>query len=196
VDDRLVELDPDRHGLSIGLAYAGSANLAGAPVYGNRRCLVHRDAEPALVRAAAWAAQCGLRLKVLDGSRPPWAQERLWQALPDPRFVASVAVGSCHTRGVAVDVTLEDRQGAELDMGVPFDAMVDEARHFHPSMAPAVQCNRAVLLAVMTQAGFQASDTEWWHYQLPGARAYPLLQDDRLVPCEAPGRSPSRAEAG
>lgn len=193
MDDRLVELDPERHGLAIGLAYAGPGNLAGAPVYGNRRCLVHRDAEPGLVRAAAWAAQCGLRLKVLDAYRPPWAQERLWQALPDPRFVASAAVGSCHTRGVAVDVTLEDFQGGELDMGVPFDAMVDEARHFHPSLVPAVQRNRAVLLAIMIHAGFQASDTEWWHYQLPAAGAYPLLQDDRLVPYAAP--SPSRSEA-
>ena len=196
MDDRLVELDPDRHGLAIGLAYAGAGNLAGAPVYGNRRCLLHRDAEPGLVRAAAWAAQCGLRLKVLDAYRPPWAQERLWQALPDPRFVASAEEGSCHTRGVAVDVTLEDLQGRELDMGVPFDAMVDEARHFHPALAPAVQRHRAVLLAVMTQAGFQASDTEWWHYQLPGARAYPLLQDDRLVPFGAPDRSPCPSEAG
>lgn len=196
MDDRLVELDPARHGLAIGLAYAGPGNLAGAPVYGNQRCLIHRDAEPVLARAAAWAAQCGLRLKVLDAYRPPWAQEVLWRALPDPRFVASVEVGSCHTRGVAVDVTLEDGQGRELDMGVPFDAMVDEARHFHPALPAAVQRHRAVLLAVMTQAGFQASDTEWWHYQLPGARAYPLLTDDRLVPWVAPDRSAPRSQAG
>lgn len=187
MDPRLVELVPDRHGLVIGLAYAGCANLAGAPVYGNQRCLIHRDAEPALARAAEWAALCGLRLKVLDAYRPPWAQERLWQCLPDPRFVASVEVGSCHTRGVAVDVTLVDGQGQDLDMGVPFDAMVEAARHFHPGLDPEVQRRRAVLLAVMTQAGFQASDTEWWHYQLPGSRAYPLLSDDRMVPA-GPGR--------
>jgi D-alanyl-D-alanine dipeptidase len=196
VDERLVELDPDRHGVTIGLAYAGPANLAGTPVYGNLRCLLHRDAVAGLVRAADWAVQCGTRLKVLDAYRPPWAQERLWRALPDPRFVASVEVGSCHTRGVALDVTLEDGQGVDLDMGVPFDDMVDEARHFHPALPPAVQRNRALLLAIMTQAGFQASDTEWWHYQLPDARAYPLLQDDRMVPSAASGRPAPHPGAG
>ena len=195
VDGRLVELDPERLGLIIDLAYAGTANLVGTPLYGNHRCLLHQDALPALAQAASWAILCGVRLKVLDAYRPAWAQDRLWQHLPDPRFVASVAVGSCHTRGVALDVTLVDGLGQDLDMGVPFDSMADEARHFHPAMAQGVQRNRALLLALMTQAGFQASDTEWWHYQLPEARTYPLLEDERMVAFAASGRSP-RLDSG
>ena len=83
-------------------------------------------------------------------------------------------------------------QGA-LAMGTLFDAMEEPARHFFPALPPAVQRGRTVLLGIMTQAGFQASDTEWWHYQLPGARSYPLLQDDRVRPAERRDEAPGPA---
>ncbi len=181
-EGRLVELTEERHGLVIGLAYAGPGNLTGRAIYANTCCLLRRKAAQGLVQAAEWAALCGFRLKVLDAYRPPWAQERLWRHLPDPRYVADAETGSCHSRGVAVDLTLVDDQGRDLDMGTPFDAMEEPARHFFPALPPQVQRNRIVLLGIMTQAGFQASDTEWWHYQLPGARSYPMLQDDRVRP--------------
>jgi D-alanyl-D-alanine dipeptidase len=75
---------------------------------------------------------------------------------------------------VAVDLTLVDEQGQNLDMGTAFDAMVEQSHHFHPSLTPVVHRNRFLLLGIMTQAGFQSLDEEWWHYQLPDARSYPI----------------------
>jgi D-alanyl-D-alanine dipeptidase len=37
-----------------------------------------------------------------------------------------------------------------------------------------------LLAGIMTQAGFELSDSEWWHFTLPAARSYPVLQDDRI----------------
>jgi len=42
------------------------------------------------------------------------------------------------------------------------------------------QRNRALLLGVMTAAGWDFYRNEWWHYQLFDARSYPLLSDSVL----------------
>jgi D-alanyl-D-alanine dipeptidase len=182
-DDRLVEITPERHQVVIDLAYARADNLTGKSIYAGNRCLLHRAAEPGLLRAAAMAALCGLRLKVLDAYRPQQAQERLWRCLPDPEYVAEAGRGSNHTRGVALDVTLVDPQGEELDMGTGFDAMAEPAHHLASGLPPAASRNRFVLVGIMAMAGFRALESEWWHYELPGARSFPLLQDDRIACC-------------
>jgi D-alanyl-D-alanine dipeptidase len=179
-DDRLVEITGVRHRVIIDLAYARGGNLTGRPIYANSCCLLRREAEPGLCRAVGLAALCGLGLKILDGYRPPLAQERLWQFLPDPRYVARGGSGN-HSRGIALDLTLVDGAGEELDMGTAFDSMTESSRHFHPDLPPQEQRNRLWLLGIMTQAGFQCSDSEWWHYQLPDAGAYPVLLDDRIT---------------
>jgi D-alanyl-D-alanine dipeptidase len=33
------------------------------------------------------------------------------------------------------------------------------------------------LLGIMHAAGFAHIASEWWHYELPGSRALPLLED-------------------
>ena len=181
-DERLVEITGDRHQVAIDLVYARAGNLTGRPIYASTCCLLHREAEPGLLRAAAMAAMAGLRLKLLDAYRPQQAQDRLWQCLPDPLYVAEAGRGSNHSRGVALDVTLEDLDGRELDMGTPFDAMEPRAHHLAAGLDPQVNRNRFVLLGIMAHAGFRAIESEWWHYELPEARAFPLIQDDR-VPC-------------
>ena len=171
----LREITPSTHGVHIELAYAGPHNLAGRPIYASHRCWLHRDAEACLVRAVALARLADLRLKLLDAYRSPEAHAVLCRYVSDPRYIADPRTGSHHTRGVAVDLTLVDDQGRELDMGTPFDAMVDPSHHGHPSLAPEVHRNRYLLLAIMVQAGFQSLEEEWWHYQLPQARSYPLI---------------------
>jgi len=181
-DDRLVEITAERHQVAIDLVYARAGNFTGRPIDATGGCLLPREAEPGLLRAAAMAAMAGLRLKLLDTYRPQQAQDRLWQFLPDPLYVAEAGRGSNHSRGVALDVTLEGPDGRELDMGTAFDAMEARAHHLAPGLGPEVNRNRFLLLGIMAHAGFRAIESEWWHYELPEARAFPLLDDDRL-PC-------------
>ena len=42
------------------------------------------------------------------------------------------------------------------------------------------QRNRALLLGIMTTAGWDFYKNEWWHYQLFDARKFPLLSDSVL----------------
>jgi zinc D-Ala-D-Ala dipeptidase len=172
----LVEVTPERHGVLVELAYAGERNFTGRRIYGSGRAWVHRDLEPCLKRAAELAVLAGFRLKVLDAYRTPEAHEVLCGFISDPRYVADPKRGSNHSRGTAVDVTLTDGAGLELDMGTPFDAMEEASHHGAAGLPCACHRHRFLLLGIMAQAGFRSLDEEWWHYQLPEARSYPLLQ--------------------
>lgn len=71
-----------------------------------------------------------------------------------------------HTTGGAVDVTLLDETGAELDMGTAFDAFTDltHTAAFENGGDLTVRDHRRLLYHVMTTAGFVNLPSEWWHY--------------------------------
>jgi D-alanyl-D-alanine dipeptidase len=174
---RLIEVTPETHDVLIDLAYATDRNFTGKPIYRSAHCLLLEPAETALRNAAQIAATIGMKLKIFDAYRPPEAQQVLWDFLPDPRYIAELGRGSNHSRGTAVDLTLVDASGAELDMGTGFDAMVRESEHFHAGLPEAVQRNRTLLLGVMHGAGFTHIPSEWWHYELPGSRDRAVIAD-------------------
>ncbi len=183
----LVEITEASHDVVLDIAYATARNFTGAPVYRRAACYLHPDGLAALERAIALAAPLGFRLKVFDAFRPSDAQWKLWNFRPDPEFLADPRRGSPHSRGVAVDLTLIDAKGAELDMGTGFDAFTPLSHHASIAIPPAAQRNRLLLLGLMTAAGWDFYRNEWWHYQLFDARRYDLLGDaDLAEPMTAP----------
>jgi D-alanyl-D-alanine dipeptidase len=177
----LVEIATESHDLLIELAYATPHNITGRPVYRRAACYLHSDAAVKLSRAIELAQALGLRLKLFDAFRPSEAQWLLWNACPDPEFLADPRHGSPHSRGVAVDLTLIDGAGQELDMGTGFDAFTPLSHHGNTAIAPAAQRNRFLLLGLMSAAGWDFYGNEWWHYQLFDVRQYPLLGDADLA---------------
>ena len=175
----LVAIAPPEFTVECDLRYATADNFTGRAVYRAAQCCLHPDAALALKKAIALAAPLGLGFLIYDAFRPTEAQQRLWEHTPDPTFLADPAVGSSHSRGVAVDLTLMDvitRQ--PLDMGTAFDVFTPLSAHGCTQVPPEAQRNRLLLLGLMTAAGWDLYADEWWHYQLPNARAeYPLLSD-------------------
>jgi D-alanyl-D-alanine dipeptidase len=179
----LVEITPESHDLIIDLAYATARNITGRPVYRRAACYLHSDAAARLTRAVELARALGLRLKLFDAFRPSEAQWLLWNARPDPSFLADPRRGSPHSRGIAVDLVLIDGSGQELDMGTAFDAFTVLSYHGNTEIAPAAQRNRFLLLGLMSAAGWDFYANEWWHYQLFNPGQYRLLSDaDLAVP--------------
>ena len=176
----LVEIMPPCFDVVIELAYATAANITGKPIYRHARCCLHEDAAEHLSRAIALAAALGLRFEIFDAYRPTEAQRVLWSKCPNPEFLADPRRGSPHSRGVAVDLTLIDGAGAALDMGTAFDDFTARAHHANLEITPTAQRNRALLLGIMTAAGWDFYRNEWWHYQLFNARRYPLYSDTAL----------------
>lgn len=164
-------------GILIDLRYATADNFVGHDVYGGLDCAwLRREAAEALQAAAAWLAaqRPGYTLSVLDALRPQRVQEQLWaelQGTPLTLYLANPERGSIHSFGMAIDVTLLDAVGREVDMGSGFDEMSLASHPDHEAeqlalgtLTAAQLTERGWLRAAMRQAGFQAITTEWWHF--------------------------------
>ena len=176
----LVEITPASHDVVLDLAYATPRNITGKPIYRNAICFLNEEAASLLERAIGLARPLGFRLKIFDAMRPSEAQWALWNARPDPNFLADPRRGSPHSRGAAIDLTFIDASGAELEMGTPFDDFSPLAHHADTAVSADAQRNRFLLLGVMIAAGWDFYRNEWWHYQLFDAKRYPLFSDADL----------------
>ena len=172
----LIDLAAAGYDVDLDLIYVRPDNLAGRPLYRRAAAYLHADAAAALGRAVALTTPLGLRLRLFDAFRPSAVQRALFEALPNPRYIADPDIGSSHTRGVAVDLTLTDRAGTALDMGTAVDDMQPQSRHGDTGLPPNAQRNRLLLRGLM-HCGWLPYEPEWWHYQLPSADRYPLLDD-------------------
>lgn len=175
---RLVRVG-EADGVTVDLRYATSETLTGQAIYSRPVAMLDLRAAALLAVAVRRAAVLGLRLRIYDAFRPIEAQWALWHALPDARFVADPRTGGTHSRGAAVDVTLEDaalEPGRRvLPMGTGFDAMEPAAAHDAFGLEAEVVRNRALLLGIMVASGWEAYMPEWWHYQAPGCGDWPVL---------------------
>jgi len=176
----LVEITEVTHDVLIDLRYATENNFTGARVYARAGCYLNPEAAACLARAIDLARPLGFRLKLFDAFRPAEAQWALWNFRPDPEFLADPRRGSPHSRGAAIDLTLIDRSGVELDMGTGFDAFTPLSHHGAAGLSDTASRNRFILLGLMTTAGWDFYRNEWWHYQLFQPRRYPLLSDTVL----------------
>ena len=87
--------------------------------------------------------------------------------LVNPKDVAG------HPAGAALDVTIVDKHGKELDMGTPFLPFKDDELVAHGAFIPVfaykrsnpeIHERRLVLREAMTSAGFAPFAGEWWHF--------------------------------
>ncbi len=169
----------DITGIAVDLRYAGPDNFVGHAVYDGIDCRwLRREAAAALELARDFLHQHrpGYRLLVLDALRPQRVQQRLWdelQGTPLTLYLAPPERGSIHSYGMALDVTLLDPSGREVDMGSGFDEMT-LASHPEYEVEQLAQgglraehlIERGWLRAAMRAAGFAGIDTEWWHFDL------------------------------
>ena len=117
-----------------------------------------------------------LTIKIFDVYRPYEITEEMWEAVKDSRYAADPSKGSGHNRGIAVDLTLINLSTKkELPMGTGFDNYSDKAHIDFTELPYDVLQNRALLKNIMEKYGFVSLDTEWWHFSLPDANSYELL---------------------
>jgi len=91
------------------------------------------------------------------------AGDALWERVT--QFIADPDLCPPHTTGGAIDLTLvRSKNGTELPMGTPVDAIDDRAFTWHREIAAAAQKNRRLLFDAMTGAGFVNLASEWWHF--------------------------------
>ena len=158
------------------LRYATPYNFLNERLYPkDAPCLLQREVAQKLVKAQQILQQQGFGLKVWDAYRPLSVQIRLWEKLPNPRFVAPPSRGSRHNRAAAVDVTLVDSLGQEVKMPTGFDDFSPLAAPGHPDVPTIARLHCQILHDAMKQAGFRAISSEWWHFDAIGYRKFPIL---------------------
>ena len=163
-----VELDRLMPDILIDLKYASTDNFVGEQMYECPRAFLRPKAANALFQVQRELKNIGFNLKILDAYRPRPVQQRLWNKVPDRRYVASPVKGSMHNRGAAVDLTLVDTEGNELDMGTPYDYFGREAWPEYQDLPKEVLENRLILREIMLEYGFRPTRSEWWHYSMNG----------------------------
>lgn len=176
-----VDLSSLNASIRLDIRYATTNNFTAAKIYDCARCLLRPEAAQALLKAHRALQRQGLGLKMFDCYRPRPYQQRLWDKVPNPDYVTPPEKGSMHSRGAAVDLTIVDAQGNELDMGTPYDYFGREAHYDYTRLPGKVLANRRLLRRTMEAAGFQGIRTEWWHFSFRG-KSYPL--SDYVWPCE------------
>jgi zinc D-Ala-D-Ala dipeptidase len=173
---------------------AGEPLVRLAPDFGPARARVRRGLAERLTTARE-ALPAGLRLRVVEGHRPVRKQRaviatysaelrRLHPDLPSAelhrltsRFVSPVEVAP-HVAAAAVDLTLVDSAGVELDMGTPIDATPEQSAGACFFAAEGIdtdaRARRELLAKVLAGAGLVNYPTEWWHWSY-GDRYWALL---------------------
>jgi D-alanyl-D-alanine dipeptidase len=175
---QLIRLDKLVPNIRLDLRYADKNNFTGKRLYPKALKITFLRKAPAeaLREVATELEKQGLGLKIFDAYRPYSATVEMWDLIRDERYVANPMRGSGHNRGLSVDLTLYYmRNGKELAMGTGFDNFTEAAHHDNPNLPEKVLINRGILKSVMEKHGFQALDTEWWHYSWPNNRKYDVL---------------------
>ncbi|APE15916.1 D-alanyl-D-alanine dipeptidase [Mycobacterium sp. WY10] len=155
----------------IDLRYATPRNFVGVPLYpADARCLVHDSMAPGLAKAAESLRAQGDVLVFWDCYRPHDVQVRMFQAVPNPAWVAKPGpYARSHEAGRSVDVTIA-AYGQLVDMGTDFDDFSARAQAYATDgVSAAAQANRARLRTAMADGGLAVYSGEWWHFDGPGA---------------------------
>jgi len=154
------------------------------PGFGPGKALVRRELAARLQSARA-ALPSGIYLRVVEGYRPAHQQQAIIErysaeiraahpGIGEPelrvltsRYVAPLAVAP-HVAGAAVDVTLVDVCGQELDLGTAIDATPEQSggRCYFAAdgISREARANRDLLARVLCREGLVNYPTEWWHY--------------------------------
>ena len=165
-DTTFVNLESYSSDFAYDMKYATSENFLKLKVYDCAECFIRLKTVIALINANKEFLKLGYKIKLFDCYRPLDVQKKMWKIIPNSNYVANPAKGSIHNKGGAVDITLIDKSGNELDMGTEFDFFGEESGHNYLKLSDQVLKNRALLKSVMTNAKFNSFDSEWWHYNL------------------------------
>jgi D-alanyl-D-alanine dipeptidase len=173
-DANWVDVHAQEPSIVLDIRYATSNNFMGEKIYDCAECYLRKEVADAIVRVhRRLQAQGYGGLKMFDCYRPHSAQWKLWKKVPNPQYVADPRKGSMHNRGSAVDLTVVDKNGKELDMGTGFDVFDKKAYIDYIGHPDHINKNRKLLQEAMIAEGFRTTRTEWWHFSYT-KKSYPI----------------------
>jgi zinc D-Ala-D-Ala dipeptidase len=174
-DARLIDIQSINKNIALDIRYATPNNFLKKKLYAEARCVLRYGVATKLSLVQQDLAKNKLGLKVYDCYRPLSVQKEMWKLLPDERYVGNPAKGSRHNRGAAVDATLIDSSGKELEMPSAFDAFTPASHRDYSGGSVQSRKNRQILEDAMRKQGFTGLATEWWHFDAPEWDKYSVM---------------------
>ena len=165
-DSDMVDLNTYLPEVEVDLKYATTDNISGKVIYDFEDASLRYKTLGKLALVEQSLEESGFRLKIWDAYRPVSAQFVLWEAMPDPKFVANPNKGySSHSRGNTVDVTLVTLDGEEVVMPSSFDDFSALADRDYSDVSGEAAENALLLETAMEAQGFVPYNGEWWHFE-------------------------------
>ncbi|MDD4189454.1 MAG: M15 family metallopeptidase, partial [Eubacteriales bacterium] len=174
----LIDLRAFDDSIKINLVFASKDNFTGTKLYPFEVCLLQRDTAEKLLLAQSLFEKDGYSIKIYDAYRPYSVQLRLFEFVTDPAYIADPKSASFHNRGCAVDMTLTDSSGNELEMPTPMHTLGPEANIYYSGMTDEARTNMEYMQKIMLQCGFLNYELEWWHFKDANSSQYMVTDYD------------------
>ncbi len=146
------------------IRYATENNFTDTILYPCAKCLLRYEVLKDFLKVQSEFESLGFKIKLFDCYRPLSVQRIMWEKFPIVGLVANPATGSRHNRGSAVDITLTDTEGNEIDMGTDYDDLSLKGRTFYRGFNDTIFQNRMLLRTIMQKHHFIGINSEWWHF--------------------------------
>jgi len=180
-DQRLVEVSPENvPGVVLDLRYAGTNNITGRSLYPEAKAYLRAETIQKLRKVAKNLQEEGYRLVIWDAWRSASAQQALWKAKPDGKYLTPPSKISRHRRGTSVDLSLADQEGKILEMPSDHDEFNAKADEDFSDVPKEAARRAQILRAAMFNAGFSGVPDEWWHYDLRDWADYEPIEGKEL----------------
>jgi D-alanyl-D-alanine dipeptidase len=178
-------------------------------VYKERPCLVRATVAEMLAKAQS-SLPAGLRLRMSQAYRslerqqklyrdvyekrkaehPAWSEAQLRRAVNKYVAPPDAKAPPGHSTGGAVDLSIADAEGRDLDMTSPFEFGIKGAATYSPDISPQTRANRQILINAMSATGFSNCADEWWHWSY-GDSAW-AARTGRHACCYGAAKTPQR----
>jgi D-alanyl-D-alanine dipeptidase len=164
------------------MIFATEDNFMGKPLYPKKLCLLQKAVAERLKKAEDLFEADGYRIKIYDAYRPISVSNILDKKIKNGRFIAAPGKSS-HNRGCAVDITLVDSNGVELEMQSKVHDLSENAYVNNPKASADAKKNWNYMWGILKKCGFESYQYEWWHFSDPNVGKYlPTDYDFMKIP--------------
>ena len=166
-------VDLSEYDIKISMKLSTNETSIGEPFYERNLCLLQYDTLQKFMKAVKIFANDGYKVVIYDAYRPTSVQQRWFDVVRVHKWVANpqIGMGGVHDRGTAIDMSLIDSEGNELEMPTPMHTFT-EASARTSVMSDEARANMDYMTRVMVSVGFTYITSEWWHFQCVNTKNY------------------------
>ena len=162
-DQALVDVRDVIPDIAFHMTFATPYNFTGNTLYARDVPILRYGTVLKLKKAQELFALDGYGIKIYDAYRPASVSGILFSIIGDSNYIAP-AWGSVHNRAAAIDMTLIDADGNELEMPSPMHTLDQTSNRGYRGMTDTARSNMDYMASIMAQCGFTTVYTEWWHF--------------------------------